>query len=241
MVFVLPGDHLDPSLIPSHPKKALRLGPGVRHVPSDGVVPTVAGQLVTDHQKNAIRVETSEGRYAPRVGELVIATVHKSAAEVYYVTLSDYTTSALLPQLSFEGATRKTRPMLAPGALVYARVSLANKHMDPEVECVSPATGKSDGLGPLTGGMLFPVSLGMARRLMMPKSVQDGKVVILDELANAGLQFETATGRNGKFWVNSDSVKTIIAVGRAVVETDEKKLKVEEQQKLVRKLIKDFS
>ncbi|KFA64020.1 hypothetical protein S40285_04200 [Stachybotrys chlorohalonatus IBT 40285] len=241
MVFVLPGDHLDPSLIPSHPKKALRLGPGVRHVPSDGVVPTVAGQLVTDHQKNAIRVETSEGRYAPRVGELVIATVHKSAAEVYYVTLSDYTTSALLPQLSFEGATRKTRPMLVPGALVYARVSLANKHMDPEVECVSPATGKSDGLGPLTGGMLFSVSLGMARRLMMPKSVQDGKVVILDELANAGLQFETATGRNGKFWVNSDSVKTIIAVGRAVVETDEKKLKVEEQQKLVRKLIKDVS
>jgi exosome complex component RRP40 len=89
--------------------------------------------------------------------------------------------------------------------------------------------------------MLFSVSLGMARRLMMPKSVQDGKVVILDELANAGLQFETATGRNGKFWVNSDSVKTIIAVGRAVVETDEKKLKVEEQQKLVRKLIKDVS
>ncbi|KAH7304947.1 hypothetical protein B0I35DRAFT_484140 [Stachybotrys elegans] len=240
-VFVLPGDRIDPSLIPTHEKKPLRLGPGLRYVPPDALVPMLAGQLITDRQKNAIRVETSEGRYTPRVNELVIGTVQKSAAEVYYVTLSDYTTSAILPQLSFESATKKTRPILAPGALVYARVSLANKHMDTEIECVSPATGKSDGLGPLVGGMLFTISLGMARRLMMPKTAKDGKVVVLDELAGAGLQFETATGRNGKFWVNSENVKTVIAVGRAVQETDDKRLGLEEQKKLVRKLIKDMS
>jgi exosome complex component RRP40 len=240
-IFVLPGDTIDPSLVPSHPKKALRLGPGLRHVPPSDILPTLAGQLISDRGKNAIRVETAGGRYTPRVGELVIGTVSKSAAEVYYVFLSDFTTPALLPQLSFEGATKKTRPILAPGALVYARVTLANKHMDVELECVSPTTGKSDGLGPLTGGMLYTVSLGMARRLMMPRSVQDGKVVVLDELAAAGLQFETATGRNGKFWVNSESVKTVIAVGRAVVETDEKALDVDEQKKLVRKLIKESS
>jgi exosome complex component RRP40 len=113
--------------------------------------------------------------------------------------------------------------------------------MDPEIECVSASTGKSEGLGPLTGGMLYNVSLGMARRLMMPKSVQEGRVVVLEELGNAGLQFETATGRNGKFWVDSESVKTVIAVGRAVQETDEKSLDVEDQKKLVRKIIKDLS
>jgi exosome complex component RRP40 len=147
----------------------------------------------------------------------------------------------MLPQLSFEGATRKTRPVLGPGALVYARVTLANKHMDPELECVSSSTGKADGLGPLVDGMLFAISLGMARRLMLPKSAQDGKVVVLEELAAAGLQFETATGRNGRFWVDSESVKTVIAVGRAVQDTDEKKLGVEEQKKLARKLIKELS
>jgi exosome complex component RRP40 len=147
----------------------------------------------------------------------------------------------MLPQLSFEGATRKTRPVLGPGALVYARVTLANKHMDPELECVSSSTGKADGLGPLVDGMLFTISLGMARRLMMPKSAQDGKVVVLEELAAAGLQFETATGRNGRFWVDSESVKTVIAVGRAVQDTDEKRLGVEEQKKLARKLIKELS
>lgn len=113
--------------------------------------------------------------------------------------------------------------------------------MDSELECVHPSTGKSEGLGPLNSGMLYSVSLGMARRLMMARSVQDAKVVVLDELAAAGLQFETATGRNGKFWVDSESAKTIIVVGRAVQETDSQGLGIEEQKKLVRKLIKDIS
>lgn len=180
-------------------------------------------------------------QYVPRVGELVIGTVQRSAAESYFVVLSDYTAPALLPQLAFEGATKKTRPQLSPGALVYARVCLADKHMDAELECVHPSTGKSEGLGPLTGGMLYAVSLGLARRLMMPRSTQDAKVVVLDELAAAGLQFETATGRNGRFWVDSESPKTVIVVGRAVQETDSQGLGIEEQKKLVRKLIKDMS
>lgn len=113
--------------------------------------------------------------------------------------------------------------------------------MDAELECVSTSTGKADGLGPLTGGMLFPVSLGMARRLMLTKTARDGKVVVLDELASAGLQFETATGRNGRMWVNSEKPKTVIAVGRAIQGTDQGNLGVEEQKKLVRRLIKDLS
>lgn len=89
--------------------------------------------------------------------------------------------------------------------------------------------------------MVYDISLGMARRLMMPKSVQEGKLVVLEELGTAGLQFETATGRNGRFWVDSENVKTVIAVGRAIQETDEKRLGAEDQKKLVRKIIKDLS
>ncbi|KAG6010114.1 hypothetical protein E4U21_000148 [Claviceps maximensis] len=240
-VFVLPGDHLDPDLIPSHPKKPLRLGPGLRHVPPNHILPTLAGQFVTDRNKNTVRVETCHGRYIPRARELVIGTVQKSAADVYYVFLSDHTAPVLLPQLSFESATKKTRPILAPGALVYARVSTANKHMDAEIECVNASTGKADGLGPLAGGMLFRISLGMARRLMMPKCVEDGKVVVLLELGALGLHFDTATGRNGRFWVDSESTRTVIAVGRAVQETDERRLSVEDQKKLARRIVKELS
>lgn len=177
-------------------------------------------------------------QYVPRIGELVIGTVQRSTADAYFVTLSEYTAASLLPHLSFESATKKTRPILAPGALVYARVSLAHRHMDAEIECVSASTGKADGLGPLNGGMIFNVSVGMARRLLMPKG---SGLVVLEELGSAGLQFETATGRNGKFWVDSTNVKTIIAVGRAVQETDEKRLGVDDQKKTVKKLIKELS
>ncbi|KAI0487291.1 hypothetical protein F4859DRAFT_509862 [Xylaria cf. heliscus] len=240
-VFVLPGDEIPASLIPSHPKRALKLGPGLRHVPPSELIPTVAGQLVPDHKKNSIWVEYNGGRYIPAVGDLVICIVQRPGPEYYYVSITDYNTNAILPQLAFEMATKKTRPQLNHGALVYARVSLANRHMDPELECVSPTTGKADGLGPLVGGMLYDISLGMARRLLMRKSVEEGKVAVLEELGSAGLAFETAVGRNGKLWVNSDSVKTVLIVGRAVKETDENRLSVEQQKKLVRKLVKEMS
>src|SRR6266536_1970808 len=154
------------------------------------------------------------------VGDLVIATIQRSAVDVFYASVSDFTPNATLPQLSFESATKKTRPQLAPGALVYARVTLANKHMDPELECISSSTGKSEGLGPLSGGMLFNISLGMARRLMLPKPAEQGALVILEVLGGAGVAFEIAVGRNGKVWVDSKTVKTTLAIGKAIQETD---------------------
>ncbi|KAF3765034.1 hypothetical protein M406DRAFT_31962, partial [Cryphonectria parasitica EP155] len=236
---VLPGDALDPSHIPSHPKKALQLGPGLRHILPSTILPTVAGQLVTDRRKNSVWVEYNGGRYVPSQGDLVIGQVHHGAADFYYVQLTPHTSNALLPVLAFEMATKKTRPQLAPGQLVYARVSLANKHMDAELECVNPATGKSDGLGPLNGGMLFSVSLGFARRLLMPKSTTEGGVVVLEELGRLGLQFEIAVGRNGRVWVSSDATRSILIVGRALKETDEGRLEVDAQKKLVKKLVRE--
>lgn len=172
------------------------------------------------------------------MGDLVIATIHHSSVDVYYAAITDYTAYASLPQLSFEGASRKTRPQLVQGSLVYARVTLANKHMDPEIECVSSATGKSDGLGELKGGMLFTVSTSMARRLLMSKQVEQGSVAVLEELGAAGVAFEIAVGRNGKFWVNSKSTKATLAVGKAVQETDERRLSIGEQKKLVKDLVR---
>lgn len=258
---VLPGDNIDPANIPTHPKKATKLGPGLRHILPDTILPTVAGQLVTDRKKNTIWVENNGGhvcvslvnkfelhcltatlfQYVPAEGDLVIGQVHHGAADFHYVQITPYTSNALLPVLAFEMATKKTRPQLAAGQLVYARVSLANKHMDAELECVNPATGKADGLGPLTGGMLFTVSLGFSRRLLMPKGTTDGGIVVLEELGKMGLGFEIAAGRNGKLWVNSEAIKTILIVGRVLIEADEGRLGVEAQRKLVKKVVRETS
>ncbi|KAL2890988.1 Exosome complex component RRP40 [Ceratocystis lukuohia] len=236
-LLVLPGQPIDLESIPRNDKKPLRLGPGLNIEPPSTLIPTVSGILTSDVRRNIVWVEHGSGRYVPAPGDLVIGTVMRNAGDLYLVSLSDYTLPAALHNLSFEGANKKTRPMLSTGSVVYARVSSAHRHMDAELDCVSATTGKADGLGPLAGGMLFPISLGMARRLLMPKAVQDGKMPILEELGAAGLQFETAVGRNGRLWVTSEKVATTIAVGRAVQDVDEKNLDVKAQKKLARKIM----
>lgn len=127
--------------------------------------------------------------------------------------------------------------MLGPGALVYARISMANKHMDPELECVHPSTGRSDGLGELTGGMVFPIALAMARRLMMPDPAKQGGIVVLEECAEK-IPFEIAVGRNGRIWVKADGVTRTLAIGKVIVETDQEMLGIDGQKKAVKRYMK---
>ena len=49
---------------------------------------------------------------------------------------------ASLPVLAFEGVTRRNRPNLHPGDLVYARVTAAPRDADPEVACTD-ASGQA--------------------------------------------------------------------------------------------------
>lgn len=67
-----------------------------------------------------------------------------------------------------------------------------------------------------------------------------GGVEVLDLLGSEGLAFETAVGRNGKVWVGSEDLTTIVLVGRALKETDDDNLGVEAQKKLVRRLLKEM-
>ena len=53
------------------------------------------------------------------------------------------------------------------------------------------------------------------------------------------IRFEIAIGRNGKVWIKATSVKETLAIGKAFAQVDEKQLDVDEQKKLVKKLLKD--
>ena len=94
-------------------------------------------------------------------------------------------------------------------------------------------------MGELKGGMVFDISLGMARRLLMGKQKEDGGLLVLEEIAEK-LPFEVAVGRNGKVWVNSGGVKEILLVGQALQEVDRQHLSLDEQKKLVRRLLKNI-
>jgi len=75
---------------------------------------------------------------------------------------------------------------------------------------------------------------------MFSKPAEQGGLVILEELGSAGVPFEIAVGRNGKVWVDSKSVKTTLGIGRAIQDTDNKGLNVEEQKKLAKRWLGKF-
>jgi len=120
--------------------------------------------------------------------------------------------------------------------------------MDPELECFDAETGKSAGFGELKGGMIFSVSLGLARRLL-----GDGKKMgqiakragetweggngaeVLEELGRT-IAFECAVGRNGIVWVDSGNVATTLMIARCV--QDSEGCTAEEVKEIVRKELK---
>ena len=113
---------------------------------------------------------------------------------------------ATLPILAFEGATLRNRPNLQTNSVVYARVSVANKDMEPEIDCIHPSTGKADGFGELKQGfMIDRCSLDLCRYLLTKNNA------LLNGLSSM-FPFELAIGMNGRVWVNAGEPKQIVAI-----------------------------
>lgn len=236
----LPGDTIPPSLLPTAPKR--KIGHGIHHQPSTNThTATIAGALTVDHRKKSASIQNPSTRYIPRVGDLVIAQLRGQSQEFFHLYLSAQGHQAILHQLNFEGATKKTRPKLEVGDLVYAKVVFAQRNMEIEVSCVNPQTGKAepDGLGPLMGGMVFDVSVGMAEKVMKRQGVE-----FLEELGGR-LQggFEICVGRNGKVWVDcGENLRGTCAVGRCLREVDEQVegMDAKAQKKLVNRVLAEY-
>ena len=103
----------------------------------------------------------------------------------------------MLDGFSFEGSSRKNRPDLKPGAVVYCRVAKCSRDMEPELSCVN-AKGKAEGLGLLPGGFIFSCSSFAVKEWLSPSCVV---LLLLGEF----FSFEMAIGLNGKVWVTSPS------------------------------------
>ncbi len=235
---LVPGDTIAASLLPSSQKR--RLGAGIHQSGPDEYVCTIAGSLEVDYRKKAASIPAPNARYVPKAGDLVIAQVRASSTDIFYLHINAHSQQAFLPQLAFEGATKKTRPQLKPNDLVYAKVVSAQRNMEIELSCVNPSTGKAepDGLGPLNGGMVFDVSVGLADRMLKKQGV-----AFLEELgAKITGGFEICVGKNGRVWVDCPDagVRGVCAVGRCLAEVDGGVLQAKEQKRLVNKIINDF-
>ena len=136
------------------------------------------------------------------------------------------------------------------GSLIYGRISRIDRGQDPELECTDPNTGKAEDYGEVKGGMVFPVSAALARRLLGDgKKMRKLRVGTWDGVAKGtGLEvleelgkkvgFEIAVGRNGRVWVDSEDVRVTVLVGRCL--GDAEFLTGEEGRRLVRERVREL-
>lgn len=203
----------------------VRVGGGLRQ-DGDRIVVTRPGRLrSTKHNK--YWVEGSQKRYVPNVEDGVIGVVTDLRFEEFSVDIAA-ASSASLPRLAFEGATRRNAPNLQVGAIVYARVVKSHRDVNPELSCMD-ASGKSGGFGPLNGGYLFDCSTGLARALLSKPTCP-----VLEALGKS-LVYEIAIGLNGRVWVNAASPTDTLAVSNAISTVEF--LSPIEQQSLVRRVL----
>ena len=73
----------------------------------------------------------------------MVGIIEEKLSEYYRVNIFSGTT-AMLGRLSFEGATKRNKPELKRGDLIYARVALAHKDLETELTCVSSSGSKKE-------------------------------------------------------------------------------------------------
>ncbi|KAK9820696.1 hypothetical protein WJX74_008252 [Apatococcus lobatus] len=193
-----PGD----SVVDLPEKGEVRVGTGI-HQEGNHLITCRPGLLCTT-QSGKVWVAGRQKRYIPQVGDCVLGVITDKHSENYGVDINAPFVASL-PVLGFEGATRRSRPNLQVGDLVYARVTAADRDVDPELVCTD-ASGKGAGFGALAGGQAFRCTTSFAAKLM-----SQPQPAILSALGKA-LQFELAVGLNGHVWVHSPKPTTTIIV-----------------------------
>jgi len=189
--------------------KPIRMGPGLSQV-QDRIVATKAGVLRNPIPKY-FWVECNQKRYVPALDDMVVGVIKERHGDNYKVDIGS-SQLATLSILSFEGASRKNKLNIKNGALIYCRVILANKDMEPEISCMS-ARSKAEGYGELNDGYMFKCSIGLSYNLLRDDSV------VLSSLGSI-VPFEIAVGLNGRVWVHSASRKHTVIISNAIINSE---------------------
>ncbi|ESL11348.1 ribosomal rRNA processing protein 40 [Trypanosoma rangeli SC58] len=207
------------------------------------VVAELCGPVACSMGPNRVRRYTLDAPaarryvYAPR--DPVVAVVVKKTTSYYYC----YTGAAMLAvldALSFDGATKSSRPRLQEGDIVYAFVrprlggaeAVEDALDEVELSCMAGEVGLAAKdwtsaeavFGPLAGGTVVRVSIPYARSLL----TGDGAEHLLSLLGER-VPFEVCVGVNGLLWVRGQAsdvdaavaARRTIAVAACIVEAQD--------------------
>ncbi|XP_023329231.1 exosome complex component RRP40 [Eurytemora carolleeae] len=201
---VLPGDDIRD--ITEKDTNQVILGPGLRREGEKVLV--IKPGLLKRKDPGVYWIDSHQKRYVANRADNVLGVVLSKAGDTFRVDIGT-SEPASLSYLAFEGATKKNRPNVNTGDIVYAKLLVASRDMEAELVCVD-SYGKKAGLGVLTGGgYMFNVPLHTVRKMLSPDSV------LLSTLGKS-IQFEVAVGMNGRVWVRARTVKETICLANAI-------------------------
>jgi exosome complex component RRP40 len=239
LTVVLPGDDVTQKIqeLQQHSKKAPKLGIGLRTVHTHNsesndsqtppkVLATCAGRLVQKRSNNTFYIQQNIQRYRPALEDRVIGIVEDrvgsdgTGGDVYRINIGA-SHPALLSSLAFEGATKRNRPHLSPGMLLYCRIADTPPSMDCALSCqLGPhdaGVPRKDWMtnegtyGVLQGGTCKKIPLGLARELLYPNNL------VLTELAARQIAYEVCVGVNGFVWIHSARPEYTIMIQNAIL------------------------
>jgi len=175
------------------------------------VVSNNMGELFIKQTKGGLVVSsiTTPQKYFPEEEDHIIGVIVNKNAEIYVLDIGG-PSEAALGVLDFEGASKRNRPFLEAGNLIYAKVLHVNKSTRPRLTCISKMSNKdwASGesiYGELKEGMVLDFPMSFCKSLL-----KDEKN-LLEELKKY-VTYEIAIGHNGKIWVNSTSLKNIMLI-----------------------------
>ena len=175
-------------------------------------------------ETNEINIESEESiipsiyygnYYYPKVGDMVIGIITQKTHEMFRVNIST-NKEASLNSIDFEGATRKTRPNLSVGDVVFALVEKENKYSNVTLTCKSSTnkkgwmTGESK-FGELKEGKVFELGRYLCLKLLDDKELRE-------RLKECVKNLRLKIGLNGRIWIKTDDVSLIQTVFEAIKE-----------------------
>ena len=118
--------------------KALHFGELISH--------DIEGKLYIDIVNKTTTFLTQKNQF-------LIGIIKNRVGDNYLVDINA-PTQATLPGLEFDGATKRNKPNLSPGDLVFARVAKNSKFLGAQLSCQNAGFSVGKVLGQLKGGTI---------------------------------------------------------------------------------------
>lgn len=138
-VTTFPGDDMTSNL--TGLTKSIRIGGGLVQSGSKVVASTVG--TLNYKAPSFYWTENTGKRYFPHVGDQVLGLVEGTGGDFYSLNVFSGS-NVIMNRLAFDGATKRNKPELKRGDVVYARVCAANPDSEAELSCTVLSGAKKE-------------------------------------------------------------------------------------------------